>query len=256
MADFIETAGKPGDGFDAQFKDRELGGIPQSGYLLYVLPYVPGIPPAQGTTDVGAPRLVSGFQNIQGLDAPLEVKESSESEDFVVKKSPGRINFSDLTLQRGFDDDSFMRQWYLQRGSLHGRSKNYMADIVILKLGSDFLTVERIIAVKNAWVKNYRPDDLNSTATDPWFENLEICHEGWGFVAEKGATASGSTTNMANAYSSKSGTLTWFKDDGVTPSYTYDSFINKAANGTSYKGSNIEDFLGLSSDDSYDEVNL
>ncbi len=169
-------------GFNEQFKLQKTAGIPKSNYLIWVLPF----DQSANQPDLTNPKLVSGCQTLTGLEGRIEEKEFNASESLVTEKIAGRISHTNLTLARGFDNDNFLRQWYLQRGNpgvsgSAGISDRFVADIVIAKLKSDNVTVSRLILVKDAWIVMYKADDMDVNSTDPWFESIEIAHRGWAY---------------------------------------------------------------------------
>lgn len=182
MSAFLhDNTGVTDAGFNSQFKRQKTAGIPKSNYLVWVVPYVVGIGP-----DIANPKLIAGCQTLAGLEGRVEEKEFNASESLVTDKIAGRISHTNLTLTRGFDNDNFLRQWYLQRGnpgvvSSSGISDRFVADIVIAKMHSDNVSVARLILVKDAWIVMYKADDMDVNSTDPWFESIEIAHKGWAY---------------------------------------------------------------------------
>lgn len=181
MAQFdIVDGGVVNPGFNTQFKRQKTAGIPKSNFLVWAIPSVAGVP------DLANPKLIAGCQNLSGLEARVEEKESNNSENLNTAKTAGKVTHTNITLTRGVDHNNFIRQWFLQRGnsgvgSNSGISDRFICDLVIGKLGADSVTIERLILVKNAWVVMYKADDFDVNSTDPLFESIEITHEGWAY---------------------------------------------------------------------------
>lgn len=57
---------------------------------------------------------VAGFQKCSALEAEVAKIEQSEGGVLIPNKSPGRVSFSDLTLERGAADDREMYDWWKQ----------------------------------------------------------------------------------------------------------------------------------------------
>ena len=219
------NTGRTSAGFNNQFKKQKTAGIPKSNYLIWVLPF----DISTNLPDLTNPKLVAGCQTLSGLESRIEEKESNASESLITEKIAGRIYHTNLTLTRGFDQDNFIRQWYLQRGSSgvgssSGISDRFVADIVIAKLKSDNVSVSRLILVKDAWLVMYKADDMDVNSTDPWFESIEIAHKGWAYGNwnNKGTSAEyGSLTNTLNQVLTMDSPVDYFyTKTGTTVSYS------------------------------------
>lgn len=57
---------------------------------------------------------VAGFQKCSALEAEVAKIEQSEGGSLIPNKSPGRVTFSDITLERGATDDRELYDWWLQ----------------------------------------------------------------------------------------------------------------------------------------------
>ena len=57
---------------------------------------------------------VAGFQKCSALEAEVAIIQQSEGGVVIPNKSPGRVSFSDLTLERGAADDREMYDWWKQ----------------------------------------------------------------------------------------------------------------------------------------------
>ncbi len=196
MSDFlINNSFEPTNaGLNDQFKQQRSAGIPKSNFLVYAFLR----DPATGLSDFAHPKLIGGCQQVSGLDANVEQKDSNDSASLIQTKVAGKISFNNISLIRGFDFDNFIRIWFNQRGGVNGVSDRFCLDLMIAKLTADGRTIARLIFVGNAWIPMYRPDDMDANSTDPWFENCELAHEGWVYGKMNGQAAN-DVTILLNA---------------------------------------------------------
>lgn len=188
MSDFLinNNFTPAGPGLNNQFKTQRSAGIPKSNFLVYAFPRKDD---GTGMSDFTRPKLIGGCQQVSGLDANVEQKDSNDSASLIQTKVAGKISFNNISLIRGFDFDNFIRIWFNQRGGVSGVSDRFCLDIIIAKLTADGRTIARLIFIKDAWLPMYRPDDMDANSTDPWFENCEMAHEGWVYGMFRGQTA-------------------------------------------------------------------
>jgi phage tail-like protein len=190
----ILTDARPATTENDAFKARLVAGIPKMNFQVFAVTADLDFAGVNTPTDW---IYIGGFKEADGLNATIEQTEYSDnSTNNVIIKNPGKINFDNISLRRGFDADNFCRQWHLQKGSPVGQSEKYMLDLVILKMTHDTNAVARAFAIRNAWVQTYTAEGMDDTTTDPWIEQLSLAHDGFMMVD---VFDNGTTVATANA---------------------------------------------------------
>ena len=182
----------PDASLNNQFKRQTNAGIPRSNFLVYFLPSEIGAAPVLSDA-----KLISGCKTLSGLDKSLEEKDIGDATSLMATKVAGRISYANLNLERGFDLDAFLSVAANQHMNAKGVSDRFCFDIAIAKMTADGINIARLIYVKEAWIRSYKPQDMDSTSTDPWYESIEIVNHGWCFGRIAGVEP-GATTVLLN----------------------------------------------------------
>lgn len=117
----------------------------------------------------------AGFSEVHGLAVEVEAVDYREGNDpsSAVRKLPGRIKYSNITLKRGYTPDLSLWKW--MKSVLDGQAVR--AAVAITLLNSQRQPAARW-QVRAAWPCRYEGPTLNATGNDVAIETLELCHEG------------------------------------------------------------------------------
>lgn len=127
---------------------------------------------------------VAGFQKCSELSAELAKIEYWEGGNLIPWKCPGRMTFTDITLETGACNDRQFYQWlvdtgnaavggYPRRGS--GLSTpDYMRNLEVIQLDRDALTPLKRWFVRNAWIQKYSGGDWDATTDEAVVEMLTL----------------------------------------------------------------------------------
>jgi phage tail-like protein len=117
----------------------------------------------------------AGFSEVCGLVVEIEAVDYREGNDptGAVRKLPGRVKYSNITLKRGSTADLSLWQWV--KSVLDGQT--IRANVIITLLNNQRQEVARW-RVREAWPCKYEGPTLNATGNDVAIETLELCHEG------------------------------------------------------------------------------
>jgi phage tail-like protein len=125
----------------------------------------------------------AGFQKVTGMGATTEeitYREGGENE--TPHKLPGQTTFKDITLERGYSDDSDFQDWYSQIFDID-QSDGVQGDDEFRKTVTIYLKDKagnRVVkwTVENAWPKDKAVADLDASANDVLIETLILANEG------------------------------------------------------------------------------
>src|SRR5687768_11413435 len=113
------------------------------------------------------------FSECTGLDAEVSVIEYREGGDHIVRKLPGLIKYSNITLKRGITDSLELYNWF--KAVMQGQ--NYRRDGSVVLLDDEMKEVTRW-HFKNAWPCKYEGPKLNAKGNEVAIEILELACEG------------------------------------------------------------------------------
>lgn len=131
-------------------------------------------------------RYVAGISKVSGLKRTTEVVEHREGGDpSTSRKSPGRVKFEAITLERGVTHDQEFEQWankVWNFGSGLGAEvslKNFRKDLIV-ELYNEAGQVVIAYKVFRAWVSEYQAlPDLDANANAVAIQHLKLENEGW-----------------------------------------------------------------------------
>lgn len=131
-------------------------------------------------------RYVAGISKVSGLKRTTEVVEHREGGDpSTSRKSPGRVKFEAITLERGVTHDQDFEQWankVWNFGSGLGAEvslKNFRKDLIV-ELYNEAGQVVIAYKVFRAWVSEYQAlPDLDANANAIAIQHLKLENEGW-----------------------------------------------------------------------------
>jgi phage tail-like protein len=116
----------------------------------------------------------AGFSEVSGFDTTIDVHEYREGSDpATVRKLPGMVRYSNITLRVGVTADRDLYDWLLQAAKGNVSRRN--GSIIIL----DAAGAEAVRwNFRNAWPTRWSGPDLSARSTDVAIEALELAHEG------------------------------------------------------------------------------
>ena len=113
-----------------------------------------------------------GFSECTGLDAEVSVIEYREGGDHLVRKLPGLVKFTNITLKRGVTDSLELYNWF--KAIMQGKNDRRDGSIVLLDDESKPVTRWNF---KNAWPCKYQGPRLNAKGNEVAIETLELACE-------------------------------------------------------------------------------
>jgi phage tail-like protein len=131
-------------------------------------------------------KYVAGVSKVSGLKRTTEVVEHREGGDpSTSRKSPGRVKFEAITLERGVTHDVEFEQWankVWNFGSGLGAEvslKDFRKDLIV-ELYNEAGQIVLAYKVFRAWVSEYQAlPDLDANANAVAIQTLKLENEGW-----------------------------------------------------------------------------
>ncbi|WP_019503901.1 phage tail protein [Pleurocapsa sp. PCC 7319] len=117
----------------------------------------------------------AGFRECSGLDSaqdPIEYREGNDKY-LTVRKLPGLVKYSNISLKYGVTDDEELWQWRTKAVSGQVERKN--GSIVLL---DDLGQEKKRWNFREAWPTKWTGTSFNATGNEVAIETLEIAHEG------------------------------------------------------------------------------
>jgi phage tail-like protein len=127
----------------------------------------------QGVLDDGR-ALQGSFSEVSGLEVeitPIEYRVGSEAT--TVRKIPGLVKYSNITLKRGVMGSDTVYKWL--KSATNGPVQRVSGTITLLDENRQAVMTWRFL---HAWPCKWSGPHLSATANEVAFETLEICHEG------------------------------------------------------------------------------
>ncbi len=116
----------------------------------------------------------AGFQECSGLDSsqdPIEYREGNDA--LTVRKLPGLVKYSNITLKWGMTDDAELWEW--REKAMGGEVERKNGSIVLM----DDTGEEKVRwNFREGWPTKWTAPTFNATGTEVAIETLEIAHEG------------------------------------------------------------------------------
>jgi phage tail-like protein len=107
-------------------------------------------------------------------NAVIEQKVAMPNGSVAIKKIPGNLKFTDLTLKRGVDPDKVLWDWRQQ--VVDGKFKEARCNGTIQMLDSTFAPVATY-SFENGWVSKYTPAAMNAGQDQAAVEEITIAIE-------------------------------------------------------------------------------
>lgn len=116
----------------------------------------------------------AGFRECSGLDTtqdPIDYREGGEA--LHVRKLPGLVKFSAISLKRGITDDPELWEW--RKKAMEGKVERKNGSIILLDdTGAEKLRWNFV----HGWPSKWSGPTFNATGNEVAIESLEIAHEG------------------------------------------------------------------------------
>ncbi len=119
----------------------------------------------------------AAFQQCSGLDSSIEVIDYREGGDkyFPNRKLPGKATYSNITLKRGFSDNTDLYDWHQKCLKAEG---DFDRRTVTIRLQDRKGETKKTWVVKRAWPAKWTGPSFNAEAHEVAIETLELAHEG------------------------------------------------------------------------------
>jgi len=115
---------------------------------------------------------VGSFRTMSGLSSKQDVIEYKMGGDRSVRRKPGRVTFNNITLERGFSEDTSLAEW--RQNVIDGKDDRRTGAIVFLNAdGSEALRYNFF----RAWPVGWEGPGLNATGNETAIEKLELAVE-------------------------------------------------------------------------------
>jgi phage tail-like protein len=117
---------------------------------------------------------VAGFSECSGLSSETDAIEyRNGSEDITVRKLPGLVKYSNITLKRGFTQSKELWQWRKQ--VLDGKTQRRSGTVTLL---DEARKPALRWNFREGWPRKLDGPTLNAKTNEVAIETLEIAHEG------------------------------------------------------------------------------
>ena len=130
--------------------------------------------------------VVAGLSKMSALRRTTEVVEHREGADpSSSRKSPGRVKYEDVTLERGVTHDTAFEAWANKVWNFGGQNgaESSLADFrknLVIDVHNE--AGQKVISYKlyRAWVSEYTAlPDLDANANAVAIQTIKLTHEGW-----------------------------------------------------------------------------
>ena len=122
----------------------------------------------------------SGFQKCSELSAEIAKVEYSEGGSLIPDKSPGRLTFTDVTLERGATQDLDMFTWFKQVANAAANSglvdPSYKRNADIKQQDRDNSTLRRW-RLTNAWPVKFMAGDWDNEADENVINSITLTYD-------------------------------------------------------------------------------
>ncbi len=122
----------------------------------------------------------AGFQKCSALEAEIAVIEQNEGGTLIPDKSPGRVKFSDITLDRGATDDEDLFNWFkevVDASSNSGlKDPQYKRNLDVVQQDRDGSTLRRW-RVTRAWPTKFSAGEWDNDADENVMESITLCYD-------------------------------------------------------------------------------
>jgi len=122
----------------------------------------------------------AGFQKCSALEAEVAVIEQNEGGTLIPFKSPGRVKFTDITLDRGATDDLDLFNWFKEVVDASANSglvdDEYKRNLDIVQQDRDGTTLRRW-RVTRAFPTKFTAGEWDNDADENVMESLTLAYD-------------------------------------------------------------------------------
>lgn len=112
------------------------------------------------------------FRNVEGLDSETEVIEYQDGDDLILRKRPGRTKYSNITLKRGYINNTELWEW--RKAVIEGKVQRKSGSIILCAdNGAEIMRYNFF----EAWPSKWKGFTLDGKGTDVNVEELELICE-------------------------------------------------------------------------------
>jgi len=112
------------------------------------------------------------FRNVEGLDSETEIVEYQDGDDLILRKRPGRTKYTNITLKRGYINNTELWEW--RKAVIEGKVQRKSGSIILCADdGSEIMRYNFF----EAWPTKWKGFTLDGKGTDVNVEELELAVE-------------------------------------------------------------------------------
>ena len=112
------------------------------------------------------------FRNVEGLDSETEIVEYQDGDDLILRKRPGRTKYANITLKRGYINNTELWEW--RKAVIEGKVQRKSGSIILC--ADDGTEIMRYNFFE-AWPSKWKGFTLDGKGTDVNVEELELVVE-------------------------------------------------------------------------------
>lgn len=112
------------------------------------------------------------FAECGGLEVEVEVIETNDGDDLIVRKRPGRVHYANLVLKRGYTDNTELWQW--TKAVIDGTVERKSGSVILLDDAGNEISRYNFF---EAWPCRWRGFEFNRNGVGTSVEELEIALE-------------------------------------------------------------------------------
>ena len=112
------------------------------------------------------------FRNVEGLDSETEIVEYQDGDDLILRKRPGRTKYSNVTLKRGYINNTELWEW--RKAVIEGKVQRKSGSIILC--ADDGGEIMRYNFFEG-WPTKWKGFTLDGKGTDVNVEELELAVE-------------------------------------------------------------------------------
>ena len=112
------------------------------------------------------------FRNVEGLDSETEIVEYQDGDDMILRKRPGRTKYSNVTLKRGYINNTELWEW--RKAVIEGKVQRKSGSIILC--ADDGAEIMRYNFFE-AWPTKWKGFTLDGKGTDVNVEEMELAVE-------------------------------------------------------------------------------
>jgi phage tail-like protein len=128
--------------------------------------------------NIGGKEAIGMFRECSGLDSETTVIEHTSIDDQgrpIVRKVPGPVKWSNITLKRGVDEDATLYEWRDQVLKEGPDSARVDGHIELVDYTGDKIAIWKFV---QGWPLKYAGATLDPKSSEVAVEEIQICHEG------------------------------------------------------------------------------